>query len=180
MKEYVGIASEQPKTRESILGDIIIVGLRDDFRKYDFYWPIIVRDKDETLVPVGLSLNKLEQFPLPLETLKKLIPKNGDEFYSEEVTVRTRFGKYAVNAEIFNASSYNEFISKLINGISSMLIPIGRKDRVFPRLQVNNAEIARLVDEYIRHRFSMKNLNQWLMITGGYCSYLNPKSSLTL
>lgn len=113
---------------------------------------IIVRDKEENLVTTDLSFDNLETFPVPLDTLRKLIPKNGDVFYSEEVTVRTRFGEYSVTADIFNAKSYNEFISKLINGISSMLIPVGRKNKVFPRLQVNNAEIAGLVDGYIRHK----------------------------
>lgn len=127
----IGISSELPTSRENILGDIINVGLRDDYEKYDFYWPIIVRDKEETLAPVELSLDNLEKFPLPLETLRKLVPKGGDKFFSEEVTVRTRFGEYSVTADIFNASSYNEFISKLVNGISSMLIPLGRKDKVF-------------------------------------------------
>jgi type III restriction enzyme len=155
----VGTALELPKTRENILGDIINVGLREDYEKYDFYWPIIVRDKEETLAPIELSLDNLETFPIPIETLKKLVPKEGDVFFSEEVTVRTRFGEYSVTADIFNASSYNEFISKLVNGISSMLIPLGRKDKVFPRLQVNNAEIAGLVDKYIRNKLFNEEFN---------------------
>jgi type III restriction enzyme len=147
----IGTSIEKPSA-SNVLGDIIKVGLREDYEKYDFYWPIIVRDKEENLVTTDLSFDNLETFPVPLDTLRKLIPKNGDVFYSEEVTVRTRFGEYSVTADIFNAKSYNEFISKLINGISSMLIPVGRKNKVFPRLQVNNAEIAGLVDGYIRHK----------------------------
>jgi len=146
------VDDELPKTRESILGDIIKVGLREDYEKYDFYWPIIVRDREENIAPADLSFEDMEPFSVPLETLSKLVPKGGDVFYSEEVTVRTRFGEYSVTADIFNASSYNEFISKLVNGISSILVPVGRKERVFPRLQVNNAEIAGLVDDYIRHK----------------------------
>ena len=158
-----------PKDRKSILGDIIKVGLRADYDKYDFYWPIIVRDREENLAPVALSFEDMEPFSVPLETLSKLVPKGGDVFYSEEVTVRTRFGEYSVTADIFNASSYNEFISKLVNGISSMLVPVGRKERVFPRLQVNNAEIAGLVDDYIRHKlfneeFDPMHENNWRIL----------------
>jgi type III restriction enzyme len=102
----------------------------------------------------------MESFPVALEDLEKLIPKEGDVFYSEEVTVRTRFGEYSVTADIFNANSYNEFLAKLVRGVTSMLIPMGRKrKKSFPRLQVNTAEIAKLTDDYIRQRLFDQEFN---------------------
>ena len=79
----------------------------------------------------------MDPFPIALEDLEQLVPKEGDVFYSEEVTVRTRFGEYSVTADIFNANSYNEFLSKLVRGVTSMLIPMGRKrKKSFPMMQL--------------------------------------------
>ncbi|MEN4069364.1 MAG: restriction endonuclease subunit R, partial [Methanobacterium sp.] len=149
----VGITEKPPTEKENVLGDIINVGLRENYKEYDLYWPLIIRESEETLAPADLSFENMEPFPIPLEELEKLIPKEGDVFYSEEVTVRTRFGEYSVTADIFNARSYNEFLAKLVKSVTSMLIPVGRKrKKSFPMMQVNTAEIAELTDEYIRHK----------------------------
>lgn len=140
-------------TSENVLGDIIKVGLREDYEYHDFFWPVIIREKEETLVPHDLSMDKMEPFEIPLSELKQIVGKGGETFYSEELTVRTRFGEYKVSGDIFNADSYNEFIMKLVNSVSSMLQPIGkRKTRSFPMMQINLAEVAALTDNYIRTR----------------------------
>ena len=41
-----GITKEPGAGRD---GDIIKVGLRDDYQKYDFYWPIIIREERKPL-----------------------------------------------------------------------------------------------------------------------------------
>ncbi|MEN4007482.1 MAG: DEAD/DEAH box helicase family protein [Methanobacteriaceae archaeon] len=149
----VGITEKPPTEKENVLGDIINVGLREGYEEYDLYWPLIIRESEETLAPADLSFENMEPFPIALEDLKQLIPKEGDVFYSEEVTVRTRFGEYSVTADIFNANSYNEFLAKLVRGVTSMLIDVGRKKKKsFPMMQVNTAEIAGLTDEYIRQK----------------------------
>jgi DNA or RNA helicases of superfamily II len=157
----MGTIKEDPKTRESVLGDIIKVGLRENYQEYDFYFPIIIQDKEENLVPIELSLDGLEPFPVPLETLKRLVPKDGDVFYSEEITVKTRFGEYSITADIFTAKSYNEFIAKLVRGVSSLFIPVGKKKakKSYPMMQINNVEIARLTDNYIRHKLFNQEFN---------------------
>jgi type III restriction enzyme len=150
----VGESEEDLEPGESVLGDIIKVGLREDYQNYDFYFPIILQDREENLIPTELSLDDLEPFPVPLEDLKKLVPTNGDVFYSEEITVKTRFGEYSITADIFTAKSYNEFIAKLVKGVSSMFVDVGKRrmKKSFPMMQINNAEIARLADNYIRHK----------------------------
>jgi len=156
----VGITEKPPTGRENVLGDIINVGLREGYEEYDLYWPLIIRESEENLAPTELSFENMEPFPIPLEDLRELIPKQGDVFYSEEVTVRTRFGEYSVTADIFNDSSYNEFLSKLVRGVTSMLIPVGRKrKKSFPMVQVNTAEIAEFTDEYIRHKLFKQEFN---------------------
>jgi type III restriction enzyme len=144
-----------------VLGDIIKVGLRENYQVYDFYFPIIIQDREEILIPPELSFDNLEPFPVPLETLKNFVPKEGDVFVSEEITEKTRFGEYSVTADIFTATSYNEFIAKLVRGVSSLLVPVGKRNtrRSYPMMQINNAEIARLTDNYIRHKLFNKDFN---------------------
>lgn len=148
------VGTDDGETRpENVLGDIIKVGLRENYEDYDFFWPVIIREKEETLVPHDLSMDKMESFDIPLSELKKIVGKGGETFYSEELTVRTRFGEYKVSGDIFTANSYNEFIMKLVNGVSSMLQPSGRrKIRSFPMMQINLAEVAALTDNYIKNR----------------------------
>ncbi len=147
-----GETKELPNNRESILGDIIRVKLKEGFEKYDLYIPVIVRDKEEELTPKEISLENLEPFSISLEELKKLAPKD-DAFFSEEITVKTRFGEYSVTSGIFGANSYNEYIAKLVDGIFLHVFDVGRnKKRKFPMMQVNSAKIAKIADEYIRHR----------------------------
>jgi type III restriction enzyme len=156
----MGTIKEDPSTRGSVLGDIIKVGLRENYQEYDFYFPIFIQDKEENLVPIDLSLDNLEPFPVPLETLKKLVPKKGDVFKSKEITVGTEFGEYSVTADIFTAKSYNEIIAKLVRGVSSLLVPAEKKaKKSFPMMQINNVEIARLTDNYIRHKLFNQEFN---------------------
>lgn len=147
-----GIVKEPGTGR--VLGDVIKVGLRDDYQKYDFFWPIIIQEREETLSPAELNINKLEPFDGSLEELKKIVPKDGDEFYSQELTVKTRFGKYSVKGDIFTANSYNEFIAKLIGGVTAQIMPTGKrkKSKKFPMMQINTAMLAQLADDYIRKR----------------------------
>jgi type III restriction enzyme len=163
IKFYEGLGGDDGPTIpiDRVPGGIIKVGLRENYQKYDFYFPIIIQDKEEILIPVELSFNNLEPFHVPLETLKNFVPKEGDVFVSEEITVKTLFGEYSVTADIFTATSYNEFIAKLVRGVSSLLVPVGKRNtrKSYPMMQINNAEIARLTDNYIRHRLFNKDFN---------------------
>lgn len=148
--DMIGVTQDEIKT-DNVLGDMIKVGLKEGFEEYDFFWPIIIKDMEETLVPIDLSIEDMEPFNVSLSELKKIAGKGGEVFESEELTQRTRFGKYTVSGEIFNAKSYNDFIAKLVEGVSSMVLSIGRKTKYFPRIQIQTAEIARITDEYIRN-----------------------------
>lgn len=148
----IGETKTLPK-RERVVGDIIPVGLKDNYQKYDFFWPIIIHEKEEWLTSPELTIDTLEQFPIPLEQLKPLVVREGDIFYGEELTVKTRFGEYSVTADIFTAKSYNSFIQKVVNAVSSVPIKISKRtQKSFPIMQINTAFIAKLVDDYIRHK----------------------------
>lgn len=148
----IGETKTLPK-KERVVGDIITVGLKDNYQKYDFFWPIIIHEKEEWLTSPELTIDTLEQFPIPLDQLKPLVVREGDVFYGEELTVKTRFGEYSVTADIFTAKSYNSFIQKIVNAVSSVPIKISKRtQKTFPIMQINTALIAKFTDDYIRHK----------------------------
>jgi len=163
-EDYIedGIVTEIKEDLDSrkVLGDMITVGLRENYENYDFYWPIILREREEVLSKEELSLENLQPFSVPLDTLQQIKGESGERFVSQELTMRTRFGEYKVNANLFNAQSYNEFISKLINEITSMLQPTGkRKPKSFPMIQVQHAELVGLIDKYIKTKLFNRDFN---------------------
>lgn len=153
-KELAGAFGQVEKlpSKQHVIGDIIKVPLKSGYESYDFFWPIIIHDKEEEFKEMELSLDSLEQFPIPFEQLKPLVAREGDVFRSEEVTVKTKFGDYAVTADIFTAKTYNTFIQKIVNAVSAIPVKLERKVKSFPLMQINIAQIAKLTDEYIRNK----------------------------
>lgn len=135
-----------------VLGDMITVGLKEYYERFDLYWPIIIQESEEILNKEKLSMDRLEVYPTPLADLQAIKGDGGEKFKSHEVTVRTQFGEYKVTSDIFTAESYNEFLSKIISNVNFMIQPIGRKTKIFPMMQVNNAELMGLIDRYIREK----------------------------
>lgn len=137
-----------------ILGDMITVPLKEDYEDYNFYWPVILKEQEENLAPMDLSLDSFEPFNTPLDELEKIKGDTGEVFESQELTVKTKFGRYKVTADLFNADSYNEFLFKIIKHITAMVQPVkkGRRtfSKEFPMMQINNAQLAELIDDYIK------------------------------
>ena len=160
IKEGVaGVSTTEPRDRTSILGDIIKVPLKEDYEKYDLFIPYIIQDREEYLKPFEYDINKLNPFKIPLENLKKIIPKE-ESFICEELTVKTVFGEYKINGLEFNAKNYNEYIQKLVNYISSASSsPKSRRGKKYPIIQANLFEIAQLADTYIRYRLFNQPFN---------------------
>lgn len=152
LSEAIAETKTLPK-KDRVVGDIITVGLKENYQNYDFFWPIIIHEKEEYLSTPELTVQSLEQFPISLDELRPLAVREGDVFYGEELTVKTRFGEYSVTADIFTAKSYNSFIQKIVNAVSAVPVKIGAKSqKYFPIMQINTALIAKLTDEYIRHK----------------------------
>lgn len=146
--------THEPPDGGNVLGDLITVGLKDNYKDYDLYWPVIVHDKDETLREMEFSADKMGSFDwYSLDKLKKLVPKEGEAFFSEEVTVKTRFGEYRVTADLFTAKSYNELLAKLVKTITSSLGKVGgRAAKDYPLMQINNVALVKVIDDFIRTR----------------------------
>ncbi|MFA4957283.1 MAG: DEAD/DEAH box helicase family protein [Candidatus Methanoperedens sp.] len=151
--DAIGIVEKAPE-RGRVVGDLINIHLKEDYKNYDLFWPIIIHDKEEFIQIGELSLDDLEPFPTSLNKLKQIVPKKeGDTFYGEELTVKTRFGEYTVTADLFNAKNYNTFISKLVNIVSAVPVKVSaRNTKSFPTMQINSAQIAQLADRYIKNK----------------------------
>lgn len=145
-------AHELPENRESILGDIIRVGLKPDYKDYDLYWPIVVQDKEEILQVAETSSQYFTGVDwYSLDKLKGMVTKE-EVFVSEEITVKTRFGDYKVTGDLFTAKSYNEFLSKLVKTITGAFAKVSqRMTKNYPAMQINNASLIRVVDDFIRN-----------------------------
>lgn len=140
---------EMPE-RENILGDIITVGLKEDYQKYDFYIPTIFSEKEEILTIEDFELGKLQRLPWSLSQLQNMVKDyDGETFYSEEMIDKTRFGDYKVTSDLFNANSYNEFLSRMLIAVTTKIARIAGHSE-YPLMQVNQSYIVKMIDEYIR------------------------------
>jgi type III restriction enzyme len=147
----IGEAYELPESRESILGDIIRVGLKPDYKDYDLYWPIVVQDREEILQVAETSSQYFTGVDwYSLDKLKEMVTKE-EVFVSEEITVKTRFGDYKVTGDLFTAKSYNEFLAKLVKTITNIFVKAGQRSKDYPVMQINNAALVGLIDNFIRN-----------------------------
>lgn len=132
-------------------GDILTVGLREDYGKYDFQWPVILHDSIDEFEDAEIELDDLEPFTMyPLPLLRKFLAKEGETFVSQESLTKTTFGKYKVTANLFNASGYNEYLQKLLRVVTLRFENCRRQG--FPTIQINGAQTVQVMDWYIREK----------------------------
>ena len=142
----------------SSTGDLIPSELREDFERYDFAIPFIMREVDETIEHLPIDVLTLSPFTAMSRTkLSELLGK-GDTFTSQDLQSSTLFGDYRVDGAAMNVSGYNELLSRLTRRISQSLnhsLPKGNKvahHLDLPYLQMNTAALATALDDYIRER----------------------------
>lgn len=142
-------------------GDLIKVGLREDYEQFDFEWPMIVREAEEELEDVEIDISSLQPFTaFPLERLRQFLAQDGETFISQEALSKTQFGRYKVTANLFTATSYNEFLQKLLRTITLRFDRISsHKEMPVPNLQINEARTIAVVDQYIRTRLFNQPFN---------------------
>ncbi len=152
-------------------GDLIRVGLRDDYEQFDFEWPMIVREAEEELEDVEIDIQTLQPFTMfSLEKLRQFLAQDGETFISQEALSKTQFGRYKVTANLFTASSYNEYLQKLLRTITLRFDKISsHKEMPVPNLQINEARMIAVVDRYIRTRlfgqpFNPFDGNDWKIL----------------
>ena len=166
----VGAVIEE-MTRDSVVGDLIKVGLKADYQEYDLFWLNILHDAVEELKPLDIKIEELEPlYHFSLTTLQSIFAKEGEKFISQEITAKTQFGEYNVNANLFNAISYSEYLRKLYEKVvSRMDFAANRSIKRFPITQIEGVKIVALMDHYIRKRlfnldFNPAENNNWKIL----------------
>ncbi|SJM50224.1 DEAD/DEAH box helicase family protein [Gulosibacter sp. 10] len=139
-------------------GDVELVELREDYERFDFRVPFIVRDADEEIAAPSIDVMELEAYRVPLEQLKARAGK-GDVFASYDAFEDTRFGEYRVEGGAFGAGSYGEYLSRIAALIDDTMgrarTASGERSRrrsEFPVLQVARPALIAMVDRYVRTR----------------------------
>lgn len=141
----------------SSTGDLISVGLREDYADYDFAIPHIICEKDEVMRHHLLDIAGLPAFSgFTLPRLRDMLGK-GDVFHSQDLLAGTLFGDYRVNGAVMNVMGYNDLLARLSRRIAQALNqPLPKGNRIatnlaMPYLQLNMAELAAALDGYIRN-----------------------------
>ena len=152
-------------------GDLIRVGLREDYEQFDFEWPMIVREAEEELEDVEIDINTLQPFTaFSLDKLRQFLAQDGETFISQEAMSKTQFGRYKVTANLFTATSYNEYLQKLLRTITLRFDRVtSHREMPVPNLQINEARTIAVVDKYIRTRlfgqpFNPFNGSDWKIL----------------
>ena len=168
LSEGLAAVEDSDINSTSVTGDLIKVGLKENYEEYDLFWPIVIRDAEEEITSKQIDVSTLEPFSaFTLEQLRLFLVNEGETFYSEAILSSTTFGKYEVKADLFTATSYNEYLQKILRTITMRVNRVGGKQ--LPTLQINEMEIVRIVDVYIRTRlfnqpFNPFNGNDWKIL----------------
>lgn len=167
MAEGLAGVDDTDITGPGVLGDIISVGLRENYEKYDFIFPIVVSEAEEFIKESKLDIDSLEPFEATTFDALKRMAKQGEQFIGVEVTKGTRFGDYSVQGGIMTASSYNEYVSRLVNRVSVLVSePVGgrhtKEKTKFPAIQVKMPELASLTDKYIRTKLFKQEIDPFV------------------
>lgn len=140
----------------SVTGDIIRVGLKDDYEQYDMFWPFVIREAEEEIKTSSIDIDLLAPFSaFTLDYLRQFLATSGEVFISQAVMAETQFGKYEVKADLFTASSYNQYLQKLLN----IVLNRRYKHKNLPVIQINQLEIISAIDIYIRTRLFSQPFN---------------------
>lgn len=158
MREGLAGTTSEAGDQTNSTGDLISVGLRDDYQDFDFAIPFILREAEESLEHKSLDINSLQSFSaMPLAELKNLLGK-GDVFISQDLQSNTLFGDYRIDGAVMKVEGYNDFLARMTRRIGQALsqpLPKGNKiaaNLANPYLQANTAELTGWLDAYVRTR----------------------------
>ena len=152
----VELDEESDKTKAT--GDLETVELREDYQRYDFRVPFVVREAEEELREPSIDPLKLPTSKYPLDLVKGAIGK-GDRFVSQDAQTGTQYGDYRVDGGVMTATGYNDYLSRMTTRITEALgSSITRSAKQyseasqFPMLQTYRPLLAGWLDTYIRGR----------------------------
>ena len=175
IEEGLAGSTNEDMDDSSATGDVISVGLREDYEAHDFGIPYILREADELHEHAGLDVGALPAFTaLTAGQLGEMLGK-GDTFISQDLQSATLFGDYRVDGAVMNVSGYNDYLSRLTRRISQALSePLPKGNRVAthlakPYLQVHTADLTGWLDDYIwtqlfGHTFNPLEQENWRLL----------------
>lgn len=144
-------------------GDLLAAELIEDYARYDFAIPFILREAEELLEHDLIDVSGIPPFTaMSRQALQDMLGK-GDVFTSQDLQSNTLFGDYRVDGAIMNVNGYNDLLARLTRRISQALsspLPKGNKIAAHlgnPYLQTNTVQLARALDDYI-HEYLF---NEW-------------------
>lgn len=161
-----GQVGEDPDTpTDGTTGDIEVVELRDDYERFDFEIPFVIRDADEELDEPSVDVASLAQSKYPFADLKKQVGR-GEHFTEHDALEGTTLGEYVVDAGVFTAASYSEYLARIAAHIDDVMgraqkITGERSKRhsVFPVLQIARPVLIGMIDRYVRTRLFGQRFN---------------------
>lgn len=104
-----------------------------------------------------LDINRLKPLYIALSELQKIVSDN-ERWISTEITEKTHFGDFDVVSGVFQATSYNDYLMRLVNRIITKLgtpveeVSRHRRGSDLPGIAIDAASVAKLADQYIRTR----------------------------
>jgi len=152
-----GTTSEETDSTSSA-GDMISVGLREDYEKFDFAIPFILREAEETMERAGLDVTNLPPFSAMGRAELKAMLGKGDTFVSQDLQSATLFGDYRVEGAVMSVGGYNDWLARLTRRIGQALSQDLSKSRKVadhhtkPYMQFDTAILAGWLERYIRER----------------------------
>ena len=156
-------------TNMNTAGDLISVGLKKSYADYDFQWPVIIRSANDELAPLDIDIKTMNPFTqFPLAMLRHALVSDNEQFFSQEATTRAMFGFYKVTADLFTATSYNEYLQKTLHIVTYCYGKDLRK-KVMPNFQIDQQAIVSALDLYISTRlfgepFNPFHKNDWKIL----------------
>jgi type III restriction enzyme len=137
----------------SVTGDVINVELIDEYARYDFAVPFVLRDAEEVLALHDLDVAKIlpyrDQTP---DALRAMLGK-GDSFRSQDLLSQTLFGEYRVQGAVMTVQGYNDWLARVTRRIALALNqPLAGRGKTTPQphLQIDHAWLAAALDVYLR------------------------------
>ena len=158
-----GFDENEPKEGTST-GDMIKVGLKENYKDYDMAFLEIIKDEEEELNSPNIDINDLPPYTYhSLEQLKSWTTK-GEVFHSEELTVKTTFGDYSISADLFSANSYNEYLQKLLEILTHKMgqLKLRGHNRALPSMQIYQPQLLEILDKYIRTKLFGQEFNPFV------------------
>lgn len=155
-KGLIGEESEDENETKA-KGDMLAVELRENYQQYDFRLPTIIQEAVTEMRSLSDNVMSLEPYPLSLEAMQKFVPDH-EQWRSVEITKDVHFGDFDVTSGVFRASSYNDYLARIVARIadrgatSTDNVSSSRRTPFMPMMSINRTELAQVVDKYIRHR----------------------------